>query len=147
MKTWDYYVYPNGVLKNKFNIDDFDTIQKIEYEITQLNEASLLKDPLKGNLDFNKLKTIHQKLFSDIYSWAGEIREVDIRKDADSPFFVTPKIINKTAEQMFYALKRSNYFTDSKTKEHFLYQASDFLDKLNYLHPFREGNGRTQKYS
>ncbi len=145
MKTWEDYLYPNGVLKNKKGIQDFEEFISFEYEKTGLRFNEIKNKPLIKKLDFQGLKQIHKYLFNEIYDWAGEIREVDIRKDADSPFFVTPKSINKTAEQMFYALQRSNYFTNSKTKEQFLNQASDFLDKLNYLHPFREGNGRTQK--
>lgn len=37
------------------------------------------------------------------------------------------------------------YHSDSQTKEKIVSQLAIILDNLNYMHPFREGNGRTQR--
>lgn len=37
------------------------------------------------------------------------------------------------------------YYSDSQTKEKIVSQLAIILDNLNYIHPFREGNGRTQR--
>lgn len=37
------------------------------------------------------------------------------------------------------------YHRDSQTKEKIVSQLAIILDNLNYMHPFREGNGRTQR--
>ncbi|MDU8070451.1 MAG: Fic family protein, partial [Gemella haemolysans] len=39
----------------------------------------------------------------------------------------------------------SNYHKNSNTKEKITNDLADILDNLNYFHPFREGNGRTQR--
>ena len=45
---------------------------------------------------------------------------------------------------MFDALKDENYFKN-QPKEEFIKSMAIFMNGLNLLHPFREGNGRTQR--
>lgn len=49
MKKWEDYLYPNGVLKNKLNIKDFDSLISLEYELTETINEHLLDIPIKGN--------------------------------------------------------------------------------------------------
>jgi cell filamentation protein len=45
--------------------------------------------------------------------------------------------------RLFAALKRKQYL-DRLSREEFAREAANFLSTLNAIHPFREGNGRTQ---
>ncbi len=144
MKKWEDYLYPNGVLKNKKGIEDFDLLLAYEFAITQISNLQLLYNPIKSNIGFDLLKEMHNQLFCDIYDWAGKLRDVEIRKSVDEPFFTSTKLIKKKAEEIFYNLKRSNYFLGN-SKEQFIIHSAELLAKLNDLHPFREGNGRTNK--
>ncbi len=47
-------------------------------------------------------------------------------------------------ERIFERLKKLSYFKDL-TRQKFINEIADLYHILNMLHPFREGNGRTQK--
>jgi len=83
-------------------------------------------------------------LFSSLYEWAGEIRRVGIWKG--NTRFCAPERIEKEASKLFDALNRD--FAE-KSKRWYFSEAADRLayhyGELNILHPFREGNGRTQR--
>lgn len=67
-----YYCYPDSlVLKNKLNIRDEKALNEAEREITAIKTLELIDRPLKGELNFNYIKRLHQHLFSDIYVMGG----------------------------------------------------------------------------
>ena len=75
------YCYPGSpVLINKLNIREPASLAAAEREITSLKLAGAKARPIQGRLGFAHLRSIHRYLFEDIYSWAGELREVNIAK-------------------------------------------------------------------
>lgn len=139
----DPYIQKNGTLKNKFNIVDNNELEKKERTITALRLYSLQKNgKIKRTYDLEHLKNIHKELFSDIYSWAGKIRTVDIAKG--NTLFCKPVNIESFAENIFSNLKRNQFFKDS-SKDILAYNLSKIFLDVNALHPFREGNGRVQR--
>ena len=75
------YCYPeSNVLKNKLNIRDVERLRKAERILVSLRLNDLLEEPILGRFDLMHLQQIHHYLFQDIYTWAGEIRTVDIAK-------------------------------------------------------------------
>jgi len=105
------------------------------------------KNPILGNFDYAHLKEINRLLFEDIYIWAGHDRyDIGYRgvfRKGDTEF-THGKHLPEVANNLFDALKNENYFKHL-TKEEFIKSAASFLNGLNILHPFREGNGRTQR--
>lgn len=77
----------------------------------------------------------------DIYEWAGEIRKVDIAK---GNMFCNVKFIESQAEDIFGKLKAENYLKDLSESE-FSARLAYYFSEINALHPFREGNGRSQR--
>ena len=68
------YCYPGtNILINKLNITADEELFNMERELVALRTLDLDKNPIKGNFDFDHLKSIHHFLFQDIYSWAGKI--------------------------------------------------------------------------
>ena len=138
----DLYVYPDTqVLKNKFDERNALMLQKLERRLSMLGALELRLKTFE-KFDFDTLKYIHKGMFGSIYTWAGEIRTVDIAKG--NSFFCPAFNIEAYANDIFTNLQRNKYlrgldFTD------FCRQAADLLGDLNALHPFREGNGRTQR--
>ena len=51
---------------------------------------------------------------------------------------------NKNADSLFKNLKQEDYLKDTP-KEKVPLRLSYYLSEINVLHPFREGNGRTQR--
>lgn len=135
----DPYVYPGSVvLKNLFGIQSAAKLAKLERRLTSARADEGLP---AGRLDYAHYKSIHRHLFQDIYEWAGEPRTLNISKGG-SPFcrveFIDSemnKLLNALRSEKH--LKGLDYPTTAK-------RAAHFLVELNAIHPFREGNGRTQ---
>lgn len=144
--SYDYeydlrYCYPNGVLKNKLGIKDSKLLHIAEREITSLWLLRLKAEPVKGCLDFTHMKRIHRRIFSDIYTWAGKSRTVDISK---GNIFCRAMYIDTYSDDLFSKLKNENYLL-STPKEDISHRLAYYLSEINVLHPFREGNGRVQR--
>ena len=57
--------------------------------------------------------------------------------------FCYPEHIRSQMRTLFGRLRRERYFRDL-TPDEFVRKATTFLATLNAIHPFRDGNGRTQ---
>lgn len=74
-----------GVLRNLANITDHNLLVLIESGAVTKRMGELHANPVKIK-DSSSLLDIHKHLFRDIYSWAGQIRTVEISKGG-KPFF------------------------------------------------------------
>ncbi len=140
-KTADYCYKDTDILINKLNITSDEDLFNAERELVSLRTYELNEKPLKGNFDFKYLKDIHKYLFQDVYRWAGDIRNCNIAKQ---DLFCLTEHIESFGTDLFNKLKKEKYFVN--------YDNETTLDKLvelfadiNALHPFREGNGRSQR--
>ena len=129
-------------LINKLDIRDEKQLTIVESHITLAKISILQQNPINGNFDFEHYKLIHKFIFEDLYDWAGIPRTVDISKKGT--LFVNAKNIDEIAEACFLRLKNQNYFKNLDLEE-FIEKITDFYCSTNILHPFREGNGRTQR--
>lgn len=138
---WDReYCYPDSnVLINKLNIRDAGALAAAEREITSLKIAMAKQSPVKGRFDLQHLRRIHQYVFAEIYPWAGELRHVDIAKGNQ---FCLAQNLTMYADTLFQKLERENYLLGA---ENIPQRLAYYLSEINVLHPFREGNGRTQR--
>jgi len=135
--------YPcTSVLINKFNIQNETKLNEVESTISSIRHAEWINSPLVHSFDFAHYKAIHRHLFSDIYDWAGEVRTVNISKKGT--YFTNFSDIEAQAEQIFLRLAACNFFKNLSHAE-FVDEIVDFYCVTNDLHPFREGNGRTQR--
>lgn len=66
-----------------------------------------------------------------------------MRISKDSSAFCYPENIAREMKGLFASLRDKN-FLQGLSREHFAAEAAAFLSTLNAIHPFREGNGRTQ---
>jgi len=135
----DPYCYPGTtVLKNLANIRDQATLQAFEDDMA--SQRAEEPSPL-GRLSASHYKAIHHHLFQDVYPWAGKLRTVRISKGGS--MFCYPENIAGEMQRLFGNLQRERFLA-GLTTETFAAKASHFLAELNAIHPFREGNGRTQ---
>ncbi len=140
----DPYVYPGStVLRNIPGRRSKEGLELVEYRLTFARRVELDETPIQGPFDFERLKETHRRLFQDIYEWAGQPRTVEISKGS-SQFHPSP-YIGTAAAQTFSWLADSGLLAASVRDEPFVELSGDLLEKLNYIHPFREGNGRTQR--
>jgi cell filamentation protein len=135
------YTNKNGLLHNVANIQDEKILVVFESLKVTKRVEELLENPLKIK-DSNTLLTIHHHLFQDVFAWAGKVRSVNMSKDG-KPFFNGERF--NIAFQYIDTLI-SDYRKISKSnKLNLAKKLAEILDNVNYLHPFREGNGRAQR--
>lgn len=139
----DPYVYPGtNVLRNLRDIRDPDKLSIAEAIATTRRIADLEKTPLTGAFDVRHLQSIHRYIFQDIYPWAGEFRTVNISKAGD--LFGLNQYIVSSLDKTFADLKKARYL-GSQPLPAFCQRAAHYFGEINAIHPFREGNGRTQR--
>ena len=80
-------------------------------------------------------------MFQDVYRWAGDIRNCNIAKQ---DLFCLTGHIESFGTDVFNKLKKEKYFVDYD-KETTLDKLVELFADINALHPFREGNGRSQR--
>lgn len=137
------YCYPGSdVLKNKMDYQDHEQLKRFETIMTAVRIAELQKKPIVGNFDIKHLQEIHKYIFQDVYPFAGKLREENIAKGAFQ--FAHAFFLKDQASELFKQLKGENRLSGLKIDE-FSSRAAHYLAELNVLHPFREGNGRSQR--
>ena len=101
----------------------------------------LYENPIKLQ-GIDSLFEIHRHLFQDIYVWAGKKRTVEISKDGKQ-FFPTSHFDNafRYIDQIITEFRK----IPKDNKKVLAEKLAEILDHVNYLHPFREGNGRAQR--
>jgi cell filamentation protein len=143
----DPYLEPaSSILRNKLGITDQRALDVAEADLTEWRRAEMLTRPVKVTGDLRQLRAIHGQLFQDVYDWAGQLRTVDIRKgtDADAEFFMPVSRLESGAGFAFAELAEDKQLR-GLDRDRFVDRLAHHYDQVNYLHPFREGNGRTQR--
>jgi len=131
----------------KLNIKTLDELFKKEVYITNAKMIELLQNPIFGKFDYVHLKKIHKFLFDDIYTWAGLDRyeaNIEAKFGKGNTLFTPYKLLPTVSKELFNALKNENYFMQ-QSKYNIMISLATFMNGLNILHPFREGNGRVQR--
>lgn len=130
-----------GILRNLADITDQEVLLFVESGAVTKRMQELYENPIKIK-GIESLFAIHRHLFKDIYSWAGKKRIVEISKDGKQ-FFPTTHFENayRFIDTLILDFKRIPKYNGKQLAE----KLAEILDNVNYLHPFREGNGRTQR--
>jgi cell filamentation protein len=99
--------------------------------------------PVQGAFDSSHLKAIHHYLFQDVYEWAGKFRTVNMGRSGQIVFAhfgqIEPYLAN-----VFQQLATEKHLRGCDLEE-FVKRAAYYLGEINAVHPFREGNGRSQR--
>lgn len=142
----DPYIDPDsGLLRNLVGAQTQRALDEAEGALSFARLVQLVDHPVKPTGDLEELREIHRHLFQDVYAWAGELRTVDIRKNEEgAQFFLPVSMIERAA--MFAAKElRDDNELQGLPRNEFIERLAYHYDAFNYIHPFREGNGRTQR--
>ena len=121
-------------LENKLGITNSAELARTEERISKAKALELFE---KGLLDqfevgtYRGLAQIHKYLFDEIYSFAGQIRTVNIAK---GNFRFAPVLYLQAALEHIGQMPQSTF--------------DEIIEKyveMNVAHPFREGNGRSTR--
>jgi cell filamentation protein len=133
----DPYAYRGtSTLKNKLGLRDPDQLEAFELEMTTIRAREALP---RGRFDAAHYRRVHRHLFQDVYSWAGKDRTVRTAKGGNP--FCFPEYIVGQMNGLFATI---GALLDAEDADVFVREAARFLGELNAIHPFREGNGRSQ---
>ena len=136
----NYYLYPGtDVLKNKYDIKTNNKLDKYEKIICSIELMDMQKNPFCCDFDYNHYLKIHKKLFGKLYFFAGEIRKIDTLKP--NTYFCRKEFVSKNLHSTLIEMKEK--LTNVTNEEEYVYLLSKYYLDLNFIHPFREGNGRT----
>lgn len=158
------YTYPNtsddpdktDVLRNRFGISSWVELRVAEYRSTTARLVALeLGHGPAGNFNIEHLQAIHEFIFRDVYEWAGHRRDqspivggmpvepIGIMRKGDVAFLHGSRL-EMGLNEALRPIRNLEILRASSMGE-FANRAGDVLAELNYVHPFREGNGRTQE--
>lgn len=121
-------------LENKLGITESAQLAREEERISKKKAAELFENGILDTLkagSFAALKAIHKYLFDDIYDFAGKIRTVNIAK---GNFRFAPVMYLEAAIENIEKMPQSTF--------------DEIVEKyveMNIAHPFREGNGRSER--
>ncbi|MBU4336298.1 MAG: Fic family protein [Actinobacteria bacterium] len=142
----DPYLDPEtGLLRNQDGACTKDALDEAEGDLSFARLMQLMDHPPKETGDLGELCAIHRHLFQDVYDWAGQVRTVGVRKDVEgAEFFLPVSLIGRAAGCAAEELRAENELR-GLDRGRFIDRLAYHYDQFNYLHPFREGNGRTQR--
>lgn len=153
-QSWDdYYIPGTQVLRNLLGDAsqphgemNQKTLTAIEASLTAGRMAELSANPLSGNFDYVHFKAIHRYIFQDIYEWAGEERVAPTGRwmtKAGHAYYPAGPSLTQAAEAQFRKLARQDFLRGLPHHE-FVAALAEVWGEINVIHPFREGNTRTQ---
>ena len=122
------------ILENKLNITNQVELARAEERLSKLRAKQLFDTCDIEKVDvgtFAGLAFIHRYLFSDVYAFAGNIRDVNIAK---GNFRFAPLMYLEASLKHIDAIPQGTF--------------DEIVEKyveMNVAHPFREGNGRVTR--
>lgn len=142
----DPYLIPgSSVLRNRLGVTTGPELTRVEADLSFARALQLVNFPVDATNDLDELKQIHFRLFQDVYDWAGQIRTVDVRKDVPGAEFFMPWGFIENAASICFAELAQERFLAGLARDEFVERLAFHYEKIDYIHPFREGNGRTQR--
>ncbi|AQX21089.1 Bartonella effector protein Bep2 [Bartonella sp. CDC_skunk] len=152
------YLYPGSMtLKNKYGIMELQKFEERMAHDALKETVKVLEEPAPERFDSSYLKYLHKRLFQHALEWAGCTRDVPFTfsdgtrgvmpsmSKSDSDFgFASGSKIKEGLDFIDQKLAEKNYLR-GLSREEFVHNAARIFGSINYIHPFREGNGRVQR--
>ena len=135
-----YLIPGTSVLRNNFGIHDGPGLAAAEFQVTA-GRMVLWHGRQPGSQPDIDVRALHRELFGDVYSWAGELRTVDLRR-GDSAFTWQVDVAAGVHEIQLAATALADLGAGYDNPR-LAWELSRIYARYNQIHPFREGNGRT----
>lgn len=144
---WNGYFIESGseVLRNLLGVEDSQVLADAENDLVEFRTAELREQPdrVRRTFDLLHLQALHRQLFQDVYEWAGDLRTVGLAKGGGESF-APPDDLWRPVDHVVQRIRESDYLR-GLAEDRIAYEVAYLYDYLNFAHPFREGNGRTQR--
>ena len=139
MKQHPYCWPGTNVYRNKFDIRDGKELEEVERDLSGDRLLTLSHDAPITPVGY---RAIHRYLFQDVYDWAGDYRRVTTGRGAAA--FCRAEFIETELTKRFAAINAEHNLRRLAANR-FAARAAEHLNELNAIHPFLDGNGRTQR--
>lgn len=141
-----YIDQQTGTFKNKLGITDPGKMLQTEYRVSAERIAQLDANPIRGDFGLKHMQQVHAHIFGDLYGWAGKIRTVNISKTEPgqswkSRFADVDRL--EDAGRIIAADVKAMNGLKGLDKADVVKGMTAIFSKMNYMHAFPEGNGRT----
>lgn len=142
----DPYVYDNtNVLINLANIKEQKELDDYETTLSRIGIIDILNNPIDIT-SVNDIFLIHERLFKEVYSWAGKVRTINIYKEEPvlsglSVEYSDCKSINKDLNRIQKDIDSFDW--ENESKKEVLSKIARIISRIWQVHAFREGNTRT----
>lgn len=120
-----------------------DELRDFEDSRATVRAMELRLQPIRGDFGIEHLQAIHRHLFQDVYPWAGEIRSVGIQKEGQG--FLPPEHAGIVVDGAARMMREDGTLAPGMDNTRWSSLLADRFNDVNDAHPFREGNGRTQR--
>lgn len=140
------YIYEDvDVLVNFLGIKDQKILERFEADVTYQRQLMLEKeDYVKGRFSKTHLKNIHRFIFQDVYPFAGHFRTESVFKVTNGvrTDFCRSEHIVSQLDELLTNLRNEDYLIGISFGD-FILRLAHYMNELNLIHPFPEGNGRS----
>ncbi|MFJ8263363.1 Fic/DOC family protein [Rummeliibacillus sp. NPDC094406] len=118
------------------NLDQLEEAEAFSFSIRalQIEQGSYTI----GDFTLNAFLDLHKHLFQDIYTFAGQFRDVQLMKGT-TRFCQFQHLHSYSTDLFQQIIDEAPWNSLDNTAKRLAF----FKSELNMLHPFREGNGRT----
>jgi Fic family protein len=128
--------------------EDQAAIQEASNGLLQFDEVNLLVQKHASSQDVEVtprlLSELNRLAMSGIRRSAGKFRQIAIRIEnsphVPPPFEQVPELVDEMCDYV-----RSNWRTDKGDLADAMHLSAYLMWRLNWIHPFRDGNGRTSR--
>ena len=135
--------YPGTtVLVNRFGLQTQGELDAVEAALVTAKATQWENEPQCSSFDLAHYRAIHRFLFGELYDWAGELRTINLSKKGTQ--FCPVRELQRVSKAIFDRLAEKK-FLQGLPREELVSEIADLYERTNELHPFREGNGRTQR--
>ncbi|MEN9302848.1 MAG: hypothetical protein RL264_1277 [Bacteroidota bacterium] len=137
LKRIDGYYQKQSIKKDESRTEEADKVSARIAEI--LGEQTFTFSPIE-------YLSIHRRLFTDIYSFAGKIRDYNITKkewvlNGETVIYASAESLKETLEYDFDVERKFKY--KGLSEQEIIEHIANFISNLWQIHIFGEGNTRT----
>ena len=135
-----YLVPGTTLLRNNFGIESADVLAELECVATAGRMVQWFRESVGATTPFD-VEDVHRRIFSDVYSWAGEYRTTELRRGEQGFAWQSTIAAGMTRlRDRVHELTAVGFAYDDHRLS---YELARVYADYNQIHPFREGNGRT----
>lgn len=138
-----YLIPGTTMLRNNFGTESPEVLAQLEFVTTAGRTAQWHHRLAAGDTGVDDLdvRAVHQHVFGDVYSWAGQLRVTELRR-GDTVFAWQADLAEAVAELDARARAVPGRLHAGDTAR-LAFEFARWYADYNQVHPFREGNGRT----